>query len=128
MKTYALRVIAADLTKLIANAQLLGVVAIDADGNPYEKNGGCWDYIGHKRVGDPPAEGEPDTRSWAQDANGNKYIHINARTPVDIGAVAAALATQYPDIAAGLSELNKFFVVDADGETTWPAYPARGFL
>lgn len=127
MKTYALRCIEADLPQLIANADLLGVTGRDEGGNVIEKNGGMWDYIGYKLEGEPPAEGQPDTRGYAQDANGNKYVHINVRTPVNVAEVAAALAVQYPQIAEGLSQLGRFFITDENGETTWPLYPIRTF-
>lgn len=128
MKTYALRCIEADLNQLIANADLLGVTGRDESNRVVEKNGGCWDYIGFKRVGDAPAEGRADNRPFAADGNGNKYVHINCRTPVNLAEVAAALAVQYPQIAAGLSELWRFFIVDENGETTWPEYPAREMI
>lgn len=128
MKTYALRVIPHDMSLLIANAEILGVLAVDDNGTPYEKNGGYWDVIGKKRVGAAPDDGTPDTRPFAADENGVPYIHINVRTPVDVGAVAAALAESNPDIAAGLAQLGRFFVVDQNGETKWPDVPMRGFL
>ncbi len=128
MKFYALKCLETDLLQLIHNAELLGVLAMDADGNPYEKNGGCWDYIGYKRVGEPPAEGEPDTRPYLMDENGVKYVHINCATPLDIGVIAAALAVEYPEIAEGLSQLGRFFITDAEGQTTWPVQPMRVFL
>lgn len=128
MKTYALRCIESDLPQLIANADLLGVTGRDDGGNVIEKNGGCWDYIGYKRDGPAPAEGEPETRGYLTDTQGNKYVHINVRTPVNVKEVAAALAVQYPQIAEGLSQLGRFFITDENGETTWPLYPIRTFL
>jgi hypothetical protein len=113
---------------LIANAKILGVVDTDQDGKPFEKNGGCWDYIGYKMIGPIPEEGQPDTRVPAEDVNGNKYVHVNCVTPVDVDAVANALALAYPQIAAGLAELPKFFITDADGKAVWPEYPMRVFL
>ena len=128
MGLYALKCSETDLPQLIHNAELLGVVAIGEDGKPYEKNGGLWDYIGTKPDGDPPAEGQPDTRDVLRDPQGHPYIHINCVTPVDIGTVAAGLAVQYPEIAQGLAELPRFFITNELGETSWPVAPMRVFL
>lgn len=127
MKLYALKCLETDLPQLIHNAELLGVVE-DRDGEIVEKNGGCWDYIGYKYIGDAPAEGEPDTRTLLTDGNGVPYVHINCATPLDIAAIAAGLAVQYPEIAEGLSQLGRFFITDENGETSWPVSPMRVFL
>lgn len=128
MGLYALKCSETDLPQLIHNAELLGVVAIGEDGKPYGKNGSLWDYIGYKPVGDPPDEGQPDTRDVLRDVNGVPYVHINCITPLDIGTIAAELAVQYPEIAAGLAELPRFFITDAEGQTSWPVAPMRVFL
>jgi hypothetical protein len=119
MFDYALRCIESDYDELINNATLLGVIDM-IDGKPFEKNGGIWDEIGYKF----DANGVAFT-----DANGNKYVHINVRSPLDVDAIARELAGTYPEIAQGLVEFNRFFITDPDtGKWTWPKEPMRVFL
>lgn len=124
---YALRCLETDLPELIENATLLGVIEL-IDGKPFEKNGGCWDHIGYKLVGDPPSEGGKDTRSYLADSKGVKYVHINVTSPLDVDAIARELAGQYPKITAALGDPSRFFVTDGNGAAKDPEFPMRVFL
>lgn len=127
MYTNALRCIESDYPQLLGLAQMMGVIEI-IDNVVYSKPGCAWDYIGYKRDGLPPAEGEPDNRPYLMDGNGNKYVHINARTPFSVGAAAAQAAASAPEIAAALGDPSRFFVTDAQGNAIDPQYPMRVFL
>jgi hypothetical protein len=127
MYDYALRCIEENYTKLIQLATILGVIEI-IDGVVYEKNGGIWDYVGYKYIGTEPGEGEPDTRTILTNAEGNKYIHINVRTPINVRAAAEALALENPEIAGALSQIPDYFITDAEGNATLPQFPLRVFL
>lgn len=124
---YALRCLETDYNQLLQNAEILGVIDI-VGGQPVPKDGCTWVHLGYKKIGDPPAEGVPDTRPYTTGQGGVKYVHINAATPFDIGDKAAELASQYPEIAVGLYQLGKFFILDADGKVTWPSDPMCVFL
>jgi hypothetical protein len=126
MNTYALRCIEGDYPELLSNAATLGVIRL-VDGHPEMIGGGEWDFIGYKRVGEQPPEGTPDTRPYLEDAQGNKYVHVNARTPVDIRTRAQELAASNPAIAAGLANLGRFFITDNNGQYAWPNKPIRVF-
>lgn len=119
----ALRCIESDYPTLIGLGVLLG--ALNDDGTP--KDNVAWDYIGYKLVGDAPAEGQPDTRQVLKDGQGNKYVHVNVRTPFSVGERAGELAQQSPEIAQGLSQIGRFFVVDEDGQAALPEFPMRCF-
>lgn len=127
MFTYALRCTENLYPTLIHLAKLLDVVDV-VDGVVVEKNKGCWDHIGYKLDGDIPAEGEVDTRVPLADTNGNKYVHINVRTPIDVRAKAEALATTHPELGTALSQIPQYFITDADGNATLPEFPMRVFL
>lgn len=120
----ALRCIESDYPALLGLAQAMGV--LDANGNAPQ--GIEWDYIGYKFVGTPPADGEEDTRTILTDGNGNKYVHINVRTPFSVGEVAAVLAQGSPEVAAALSQVDRFFIMDAHGVPVMPEFPVRVFL
>jgi len=127
MNQYALRCTEDKYTKLVQLATLLGVVEV-VDNVVTEKNGGCWDFIGYKMVGDVPLEGEPDTRTILADAEGKKYVHTNVRTPVNVREVAEALAVSNPELAGALTQIPDYFITDAEGNATLPEFPLRVFL
>lgn len=127
MNDYALRCIEENYPKLIQLATILGVVGLQ-DGVVYEKNGGIWDYVGYKLVGDIPNEGEPDTRTILTDGAGKRYVHINVRTPINVREAAEALAVSNPEIATALSQVPDYFITDAEGNATLPEFPLRVFL
>lgn len=120
----ALRCIESDYPALLGLAQAMGV--LDANGKPTD--GIEWDYIGYKHVGPIPPEGEPDTRPILSDGNGNKYVHINVRTPFSVRQAAAQAAASNPTIAAALGDPSRFFVTDAQGNPIDPIVPIRVFL
>lgn len=127
MNQYALRCTEDNYTKLVQLATILGVVEM-IDGSVVEKNGGIWDYVGYKYVGEVPPEGESDTRTILSDENGKKYVHINVRTPVNVREVAESLAVSNPQIATALSKVPDYFITDAEGNATLPQFPLRVFL
>lgn len=127
MADNALRCIESDYPVLLGLAQALGVITVD--GEEIIPCPQCeWAYIGYKLNGEPPAEGEPDTRQHVKDANGHKYVHINVRTPFSVGEAAAVLAQGSPEVAAALSQVDRFFITDAQGVPVMPEFPMRVFL
>ena len=126
MNNYALRCTEDKYVKLVQLATLLGVVTT-TDGIIIEKNGGCWDYVGYKLVGDVPLEGEEDTR-LPLSLNGKKFVHINVRTPVNVREVAEELAINNPELATALSKIPDYFITDINGDAILPEFPLRVFL
>ena len=116
MYDYYLRCKEGDIEELITLATILGVIEVK-DGLVVALQGGIWDYIGYKYVGEEVAsfEGEP-------------YVHINVRTPINVKEAATALALENPMVAAGLASIPRFFIVDAEGNATAPQYPLRVWL
>lgn len=127
MNQYALRCTEKNYPKLVQLATLLGVVNV-LDGVVFEKNGGIWDYIGHKMVGNAPLEGEKETRTILTDKDGTKYVHVNVLTPINVREAAEALAISNPDIASALSKVPTYFITDKDGKAMLPEFPLRVFL
>lgn len=123
----ALRCTEADYPALLGLAVAMGVVTMDGQ-KVIPSSGIEWDYIGHKRVGAPPGEGQADNRQILKDSNNNKYVHINVRTPFSIGEAAAQLAQIYPEIGSAMANPGRFFVVDGQGNSVQPEVPMRVFL
>ena len=123
----ALRCTENDYPSLLGLAQAMGVITIEGN-TVIPADGITWDYIGYKRVGEPPEEGQPDTRQILKDANGKKYVHINVRTPFSVGQAAAEAAASNPAIAAALGDPSRFFVTNPDGTAKDPEFPMRVFL
>jgi hypothetical protein len=123
----ALKCIEKDYPLLLGLAQKLGAISI-IDGKVVPAEGVVWDYIGHKLYGDAPAEGKKDTRVILADAKGNKYVHINVRTPFSVGGAAAVLAGGDPEIAGALADAKRLFVTHEDGSVKDPDQPVRVFL
>ena len=123
----ALRCTEEDYPSLVGLAVAMGVITVDGQTiNPAD--GITWDYIGYKRVGEPPAEGQPDTRQILKNAQGKKYVHINVRTPFSVGEMAMTAAASNPTIAAALGDPSRFFVTNPDGSAKDPEFPMRVFL
>jgi hypothetical protein len=78
-----------------------------------------WDYIGYK-----PLEGG----GFLEDGRGNKYIHVNIRTPFSVGERATSVAAADVEVAAALSAIDRFFVVDGFMQAKTPDVPMRVFL
>lgn len=119
-----------DYLQLLQNAAVLGVIEIGPNNEVIPVNGTAWHHIGYKKLGPPPENAVPDTRPDVADANGVKYIHINAVTHFDIGERAEQLAAGNAQIAAGLADFGKFFIikmVDGRPKAVWPTNPIAVF-
>ena len=123
----SLRCIESDYPALLELAAAIGVITVNGS-NVIPGTGVIWDYIGYKKVGPPPAEGQADTRPFVTDGLGHKYVHINVRTPFSVGAAAAQAAASNPAIAAALGDPSRFFVTDANDTPVDPQFPIRVFL
>lgn len=117
MNTYYLRCIESDYLQLIALGKMMGVIQQAGNVISTTDPAGCWDYIGTIY-----RDGQPLT-----DPGGNTYIHVNLMTTVNLREAATALAASKPEIAAGLANLPKYFLVDAEGNAAAPALPHRVF-
>ena len=130
MNTYYLRCVESDYQQLIQLGVLLGALQV-TNGVVTATGSGCYDYIGpiYKPTGETveTESGPQPVMAIHCDSDGNIYIHVNLITPVNLRNVAEALAISRPEIAAGLSNLSRYFVVDADGNATAPAQPHRVF-
>lgn len=145
-KDYFIRVKQADVPTLFGLAQMLGVLAPqkDMEGeiipgkfgiHPDRK--GAWDVVGtiSKPTGNTiTIDGPGDTpmevpeMTPVLDEDNNPYWHANLRIDIDLAERAAELAPTTPQIAAGLSDVGRFFVVDEEGNAARPKQPAQVFL
>ena len=129
MNKYFLRTIPADYEQMIALGVTLGAIKITDE--VISAPGGCWDYIGPIYV--PTGEvvqtefGPQPVMVPRCDPDGNPYVHANLITTKNLREAAEALAAARPEIAAGLADLSKYFVTDADGNAVAPAQPHRVF-
>ena len=130
LNTYYLRTIAADYDNMLKLGVLLGAIQINDD-KTISAPGGCWDYIGPIHI---PTGATIQTEFGPQpvmtprvDALGNEYIHVNLVTPVALKEAATALAAAHPEVAAGLANLGKYFLVDVLGDAIPPLMPHRVF-
>jgi hypothetical protein len=131
MNSYYIRCRAAEQAQLYALAVALGVLA-QAENGMYHvaaPHTGAWDEIGtiHRPTGELDADGQPITAP-VLDPDGQSYWHANLVINADLADIATALAPDVPDIAAGLSDLARWFVVGPDGKATAPKQPARVWL
>lgn len=113
----ALKCIESDYPSLLGLAQVLGAIRV-VDGIVIPMQGVAWDFIGYKKL---------ENGTDLQDGNGNKYVHVNVRTPFSVGAKAAELAALSPEIATALVDTSKFFVTDSEGNAKNPEFPIRVF-
>lgn len=129
MQTYYLRTIAADYEQMLQLGVTLGAIQINDE--VISAPGGCWDYIGpiHTPTGETVQTdfGPQPVMTPRTDAQGNEYIHVNLITPVNLKEAAQALAVAHPEVAAGLANLGKYFLVDAEGNAVAPVQPHRVF-
>lgn len=123
MNDYYLRCRWSDLPQLVALGQLLGVIQ-EVDNVVSPIGAGCWDEIGLKYPQVAEGEPTPDPVGGTVDP----YWHINFRTEHNLREKAEALAAERPEIAAGLANLPRFFLTDAEGSATAPEIPLRVFL
>lgn len=130
MNTYYLRTIAAHYDEMIAIGKVLGAIT-EVDGIITATQGGCWDFIGPIHV---PTGETTETEMGPQpvmtpllDPDGNEYIHVNLITPIALKATAMALAAEHPEAAAGLADLGRYFLLDANGDARLPTNPHRVF-
>ncbi len=140
MNTYFIRVRQADQAKLYTLAQALGVlvVLLDRASSPTGTYAiapgrlGCWDEVGEvqRPTGNTVTVDGIDIPETAPvvDEGGVPYFHVNLRIDLDLADVGEALAPSMPDIAAGLADLGRWFVLGEDGKAGTPNDPARVWL
>lgn len=91
---------------------------------------GAWDFIGEllrptgNTVAGPDGAQMPEMVPVA-DANGVAYWHANLRTTVHLGSVAREMAQEDPEVAAAMSQLGRFFLLDEAGSPRLPKAPVR---
>ncbi|MEY4756850.1 MAG: hypothetical protein RJA34_1748 [Pseudomonadota bacterium] len=133
MNTYHIRCIEADYPVLLALGETLGAISVNPETQAVAAtHAGCWDYIGHiaRPTGETVATemGPQPVMAPLLDLAGHPYIHINLRTPLALGEVAQQMAAANPDIAAGLADLGRFFLLDEAGNARAPTNPHRVFF
>jgi len=129
MFKYSLKCIETDYPELLENAIAIGMIEIEKGKEPREKNGGYWDYIGHRKVGPAPLEGEQDRRDYLKGEGNSKYIHVNVITPIDINNISKEMAKGNPKIDSWVKKFHRYFTIDPEtGEFVWPEDPMRVFL
>lgn len=147
MNTYFIRCVKSDYPRLLALGQKLGAITLtysefvqstDENGITVETptgepqvtaaQGGAWDYIGEiPQTGLVDSQGEPVYKPIC-DADSKPYLHVNLITPLSLGELAANMAGTDEEVAAGLQDLGRFFLLDADGNARPPSAPFRVFL
>lgn len=131
MNIYHIRTTQDDYATLIALGKTLGAIEETETGVIVATQAGCWDYIG--AIYEPTGTSQivdgisvPDMAPLL-DPLGHEYLHINLLTPINLKETAVALATEHPEIASGLSDLGRYFLLDAEGNARAPAAPQRVF-
>lgn len=127
MNTYYLRSTQADWPELLQLGVLLGELHVGEGGKHYgpgfvvvNHNGYVYEPTGETVV----VEGETVALTAPVLApDGLPYMHANLRTAQNLGEKAAELAQQYPELAAALSNLGKYFLLDEDGKPRAPNNP-----
>jgi len=129
MFKYSLKCIETDYPELLENAVMIGMIEMEKGMPVREINGGYWDYIGHRKVGSPPAEGEKDNRDELKGDGDSKYVYINVITPIDVNNVSKEMAKSNPKIDKWVKKFHRYFTIDPEtGEFVWPEDPMRVFL
>lgn len=126
---YSLRCTPEDYDDMVKMGITLGAIAKAADGTIYTTHpAGMWDHVGPvpKPTGEIDSDGNP-VMAPVKDGNGKILVHVNLLTDVDLRKAALALAADHPKIAAGLADLSRFFVTDAQGNAVAPKNPYRVF-
>jgi hypothetical protein len=119
LNDYYIRCRESEREQLYALAAALGVL-VEAEGAHVvpPPHAGAWDEIGQITRAD----------GVVVDPEGNPYWHANLRINADLADIAIALAPDSPEIAAGLADLARWFVVGPDGKATAPKQPERVWL
>ena len=126
---YYIRAIKQDWPTVESLAEALGV----AQRNPEtgELVGQGWVFIGpvYKPTGqtatDPETGQTIELTAPACDANGNEYVHANLVYDGSLRELAESRAGQYPEFAAALADVPRYFVTDENGQPVAPRNPAR---
>jgi hypothetical protein len=132
---YYVRALPSDWPTLIALGEKLGVLSVYTDETGAEtvsaKGPGCWDFIGvlYKPTGKTlkTPEGPVPEMAPVADGSGTPFWHANLRTTVSLGQVAREMAQTDPKVAAALSSLDRFFLLDAEGNPREPSQPSRAW-
>ena len=131
MNTYYLRSTTADWPELLNLGVLLGEISIDEQGNPHGNGFVVVNHTGHvyKPTGETAVvDGETVALTAPVLApDGQPYMHANLRTSQNLGEKAAELAAEFPKLAAAMSNLGKYFLLDEEGKPRAPADPAWVF-
>jgi hypothetical protein len=129
MSDYFLRFIESDLPAVRALGILLGELH-NTDDDSLVGNG--FVMVGH--LYEPTGETVTDEdgnvinlQRVIADPDGQPYIHANLRTNQDLKAVAESMAASHPELAAALSDLGRFFLLDDEGNARTPSNPQRVF-
>ena len=144
MNKYYIRCIQADWPTLLHLGEKLGAIQLhyetDEENNTDEENirigepvisathGGAWDYIGpiFEPTGELDSEGN-EVMTSIKDGQGNEYLHANLITPIALGETALNMQGTDEEVAEGLANLTKFFLLDEKGDARAPSNPVRVF-
>ena len=138
MNKYYIRCIQANWPTLLHLGEKLGAIALyyetDEEGNPIGEptvsatQGGAWDYIGpiFEPTGALDGEGN-EVMETIKDEQGNEYLHANLITPIALGETALTMQDTDEEVAEGLANLAKFFLLDEWGNARAPSNPVRVF-
>ena len=124
MKAYYLRFTATDLPTIRSLGILLGELYDTDDGS---LAGNDFVYIGQlteptgETIMDPETAEPVSLQRIVGNEAGEPYLHANLRTHIDLRATAESMAVLNPDMAAALSTLDRFFLLDAEGQPRKPS-------
>lgn len=138
MNKYYIRCIQANWPTLLHLGEKLGAIQLyyetDEENNPTAEptvsatQGGAWDYIGpiFEPTGALDGEGN-EVMETIKDEQGNEYLHANLITPIALGETALTMQDTDEEVAEGLANLAKFFLLDEWGNVRAPSNPVRVF-
>ena len=134
-RDYYIRALPKDWPTLIGLGVKLGALTVhkteDGESVVSATTPGSWDFIGvlYKPTGniiEAPDEDIPEMTEIT-DEKGTAYWHANLRTTVHLGEVAREMAKTDPEIADAMQALDRFFLLDEQGNPRAPSQPARGY-